>query len=591
VHLYPSGQPSSRQAGSRPRSGALTHRPRLDAISAAGAADAGTSAEADAAVALWKQGRQPVPLQPIGARSDLGRAASDGKNPIGEHWGQAEYASEHELRQIYRRNPGAGVGLAMGLLRGGKAGLVDLEVDEPKSAAASLKAIFGDAGTPRTVGWRSARGEHRIYLLELGDAKRLLAAGITQSVLSGTNYPCLQGLELRLGTLDPQHPKYVQSVVPPTVTRNPDGTLSKPRRYIDHDAGCARLPAKLIDYLIENIGSRPKAVTKRVFPNRTGLLGLSPIEKFKAQLTKLEIPWSQCGEGCACKCPAHRGGRENLTFNEGDDGKLLVYCHHGCSFEDIIEAVNLTPWNACYSGPEVSHTTKRTGVSNIECEDHEISQERIAKITFQYEKALEAMEANPKNPQKLAGILGVSVESLERIGVGWREDREPVDGEWVGTGRWAWIFPEVNGDEEIVGLLRRYENSEVGQDKKLIAHGRRGLTVPNRWKEGTDVLFLVEGASDVAAMLTMERMAIGRPQASSPRVLGDLVKLLKDDEREIIVVKDNDEVGHKGAEQLAAGLARLLARKIPCIVPPRNCKDMREYLIKITSMKKSGSAP
>jgi hypothetical protein len=154
--------------------------------------------EAVAAVQLWRLGLRPVPLLPIGAivrRPGNQTVESDGKVPIGEDWAASDYTSESALRQVYRMHPGAGVGLALGLMPDGSRGLVDLEIDDPAMAAESLEAIFGAAGPPRTAGWTSARGEHRGYMMYPEDARRLLAAGITQAALDGRLHPCLRGLE------------------------------------------------------------------------------------------------------------------------------------------------------------------------------------------------------------------------------------------------------------------------------------------------------------------------------------------------------------------------------------------------------------
>jgi hypothetical protein len=39
------------------------------------------------------------------------------------------------------------------------------------------------------------------------------------------------------------------------------------------------------------------------------------------------------------RCPAHQDNVASLTFADGDDGKLLVYCHAGCTFEQVMGAL------------------------------------------------------------------------------------------------------------------------------------------------------------------------------------------------------------------------------------------------------------
>lgn len=48
----------------------------------------------------------------------------------------------------------------------------------------------------------------------------------------------------------------------------------------------------------------------------------------------------KCGNGYACRCPAHNGGDSNLSISLSKDGKLLLHCFsHGCGFKDILKAI------------------------------------------------------------------------------------------------------------------------------------------------------------------------------------------------------------------------------------------------------------
>ena len=41
------------------------------------------------------------------------------------------------------------------------------------------------------------------------------------------------------------------------------------------------------------------------------------------------------------RCPAHQDRHPSLSVRELDDGTLLVFCHAGCSTEDVLEAIGL----------------------------------------------------------------------------------------------------------------------------------------------------------------------------------------------------------------------------------------------------------
>jgi putative DNA primase/helicase len=47
------------------------------------------------------------------------------------------------------------------------------------------------------------------------------------------------------------------------------------------------------------------------------------------------------GSGWSARCPAHDDLHNSLSVSTGDDGRLLIYCHAGCSFESISSALNI----------------------------------------------------------------------------------------------------------------------------------------------------------------------------------------------------------------------------------------------------------
>ena len=49
------------------------------------------------------------------------------------------------------------------------------------------------------------------------------------------------------------------------------------------------------------------------------------------------------GDQYVARCPAHDDRRPSLSIAQGDDGHLLLYCHAGCTFEQIISALRLPP--------------------------------------------------------------------------------------------------------------------------------------------------------------------------------------------------------------------------------------------------------
>ena len=48
------------------------------------------------------------------------------------------------------------------------------------------------------------------------------------------------------------------------------------------------------------------------------------------------------GAGWQARCPAHDDRTPSLTINEGDDGRILLCCHVGCSLDAILAALSLS---------------------------------------------------------------------------------------------------------------------------------------------------------------------------------------------------------------------------------------------------------
>ncbi|QXD15810.1 hypothetical protein GQ464_002355 [Rhodocaloribacter litoris] len=47
------------------------------------------------------------------------------------------------------------------------------------------------------------------------------------------------------------------------------------------------------------------------------------------------------GSGYAARCPAHEDREPSLSVSEGEDGRVLIHCHAGCSTEAVVQALGL----------------------------------------------------------------------------------------------------------------------------------------------------------------------------------------------------------------------------------------------------------
>jgi hypothetical protein len=60
-------------------------------------------------------------------------------------------------------------------------------------------------------------------------------------------------------------------------------------------------------------------------------------------LARFDGPKKKAGDGWLVHCPAHASYRPTLSLGEGDDGRVLLHCHNGCSVDAVVAALGLTP--------------------------------------------------------------------------------------------------------------------------------------------------------------------------------------------------------------------------------------------------------
>ena len=136
--------------------------------------------------------------------------------------------------------------------------------------------------------------------------------------------------------------------------------------------------------------------------------------------------------------------------------------------------------------------------------------------------------------ERLADSLGLSAESLRRLGAGWL------------SGRRAWGFPMRDASGRIVGVRLRFPNGR----KLSVKGGKEGLFIPEGLPPGGRLL-VCEGPTDCGACLDWGFAAIGRPSCNGGvRHVVEMAQRLRP--AEVVVVGDGDAPGRLGAERLAS---------------------------------------
>jgi len=182
----------------------------------------------------------------------------------------------------------------------------------------------------------------------------------------------------------------------------------------------------------------------------------------------------------------------------------------------------------------------------------------------------------------LAEKLGVTGDSLRALCIGWAENadlrrlRAGFEGGKPPAAEGAFTFPERDGHGNIIGVSLRTLDGRKGFCKG----GKRGLIVPKSFDEMTGVIFVVEGATDTAAALTMGLAAVGRfSNVGGVEFIAEACK-----GREVLFVGENDRKpkkkwpGKEGAVRSSKNLAARWEKPIRWAMVPTGFKDSRAWI-------------
>ena len=61
-----------------------------------------------------------------------------------------------------------------------------------------------------------------------------------------------------------------------------------------------------------------------------------------ARVLRLLDKVAEISAGWTARCPAHDDRVNSLSIAQGADGRVLLYCHAGCAFEDVVTALGIT---------------------------------------------------------------------------------------------------------------------------------------------------------------------------------------------------------------------------------------------------------
>jgi len=148
-----------------------------------------------------------------------------------------------------------------------------------------------------------------------------------------------------------------------------------------------------------------------------------------------------------------------------------------------------------------------------------------------------------------------------------------LDCGWNGA---AYTFPIKNENNRIIGIQRRYETKELSGLKLSMEYSKVGLFVPKRILFAVeDIIFITEGLSDLAILLDLGFIGVGRFNALAR--IDMTVKWLSNyvaSATKCIIIADTDDAGIRGARKLTRESNR---KNIQWMLPQQG-NDLRHWV-------------
>lgn len=240
--------------------------------------------------------------------------------------------------------------------------------------------------------------------------------------------------------------------------------------------------------------------------------------------------------GWTALCPAHEDTRNSLSVSQKED-RLLMHCHVGCTFQAVLEALNIPRYNRPYAPPQ--------NVSRPPTRQRKVNTDLMAKLWLSWAGATE--------DDRLAGLareLGLTVKALRVVGACWS------------TGNDAWAFPMFDAAGEFCGIRLRGDNG----DKWAVPGGANGVFTMESYQ---GVFHIVEGVTDLAALAMIGLNGIGLASSTSTKTA--IAFCRQHTSLPCVVITDKDKAGLQATQELKKGLP---SSKV-CMLP---FKDLRACL-------------
>lgn len=249
-----------------------------------------------------------------------------------------------------------------------------------------------------------------------------------------------------------------------------------------------------------------------------------------------------------CCCPFHQERNPSFTIYE-EPHRSHFYCF-GCAVSG-----DLFGYMMKRDGCDFKTAVERLSNGSLPIGRTVIRRVAVKKepeLPRDYFKKMISDSICGEQVERLAVDLGVTFDSLWRLWTTWSETHA------------AFAFPMSDHTGHIIGIRLR----QLSGQKLAIKGSKQGLFIPRIGYEYD--LYVTEGPTDCAALLSMGLFAIGK--ASAMQGPEEIVKFIQKNRiRRVIVIADNDTAGLNGAKKL------IDACPVPCCELVLPAKDAREF--------------
>lgn len=261
------------------------------------------------------------------------------------------------------------------------------------------------------------------------------------------------------------------------------------------------------------------------------------------------------------RCPAHDDHRPSMSVRDGADGRLLLHCHAGCGFEDVLAALGL-------SGGGRPVEPDPQDVERREAEARRAEAARIQRAVRLWEEADAITATLGERYLRGRSIHGAPPDAL-------RFHPAAYCGE-IGGPLPAMVAQVIDRREQQTGVHITYlaepgNKASLIQPKIMRGRCRGGAVRLSGLATRVVVVEGIETGLSLNEMLQNEDVAVWAALSCSGVSGLDVPAGI----REVTVAPDNDAAGLKAAEALAE---RCRAVGIPCrlMLPPAGVSDWND---------------